>query len=225
MFAYVGSSHEDINQLYEELKKAAECDNTRSTGITKHSDGWGFVIFTGMKLLHYRTHIPIFKDKFKLPEINGKTYAIFHARGASPISPKGSPLFSHPFVATNNWQMVFLAHNGSMKKEVMQELQQNSIDSEFALNKIIENGNLNSAIKELKEKTETALNLLVLTFDKKEYNPKLEYFNYWKKENEDAFYQMYKKEFKHGKAVFSSTMNQKIKGKPCAFDEIINIEV
>lgn len=220
MFAYVGSSQEDLLRLFESLKKAAKEDKTwPGPGSKQHSDGWGCVIFHEGGLFHYRSKNPVFDDSsFSLPAIKGTAYAIFHARKASTGTPTGSSIFSHPFVAATNKATIFMSHNGGIKDN-----HPDRVDSELALERIAETGSLEAARDYLERITNSALNLFVLTIDRASKTAKLEYLNYWKPDRSDTYYQLYFKKLDGGKAVFSSTLSGDLGGEKCERGTVLKL--
>lgn len=217
MFAYVGSSHNDLERLYDALKESASHDQNMTfidEKGRKHSDGWGCVVLTGNKLYHYRTITPIYEDDFVVPNAEGKIYAVFHARRASAGSATGSSIFSHPLTAMTDKQIIFLAHNGSLKGPVPP----NSVDSELVLKKLAEKGSLTASMGELDGMMDTALNLFVLSIDRAARRARLECLNYWRRDPaRDLYYSLYTSEMHGGRAVYSSTLEGKrgLKGHPC----------
>lgn len=229
MFAYVGSSQDDLRRLYSALVEAASYDRNLSWLPDKedrrHSDGWGSVVLSNGRIQHYRTHVPIFEDKgYGLPEIQGKTYAIFHARKANKGRPVDSPVFSHPFVDESGSRTTFLAHNGALKGPIPKD----RVDSELALTEIVESDGVTEAFGSLKGRTKTALNLLVLTIDRPSRTPKLEYLNYWAdavSRERREYYRLYAKRMRGGTAVFSSSLDGGIKGgSPCRFGKVARLD-
>ncbi len=214
MFAYVGSSRKDMGRLYSALKEAARCDNTlKGMEGMSHDDGWGCVILNGGRLVHYRSIKPVYSDgAFAMPEIDGTTYAIFHARKASNSSPKGLAIFSHPFVAVTESAVLFMAHNGGLQSS---EIPVNTVDSELALKKIVEAGSLTGAKAALEQVTGSALNLLLLSVEREGDAARMEYLNHWNGEERSSYYRMYYADMEGGRAVFSSTMAERIEGKEC----------
>jgi glutamine amidotransferase len=220
MFAYIGDSQDDLERLYESLKKAAEYDATETNSKSKrHGDGWGCAILTEDGLTHYRTKTAIFEDDFNIPEIRGRTYAIFHARKASAKSPKGAPIFSHPFTADAEGKILFLAHNGKLKGP----FPGNTVDTEIALKIVAERGGLERALPELKAMTETALNLLLLEISRGEERAEIRYLNYWTPGCSAEHYRLYRRKMRGGSAVFSSTMDGDMKGTACAAGRAVRL--
>ncbi len=223
MFAYVGSSHAELNGLYIALKKAAMHDRTLTWIDDKqHRDGWGCVILNGSNLIYHRSMNPIFNDAFSIPRISGKTYAIFHARKARKGTKKiGLPVFSHPFMAETDSSTIFLAHNGSLTDPIPDT----KVDSEIALKMITERGSLKRALGTLKKRDERGLNLLVLTIHRTTREAKLEYLNYWNKKTvkmeKYQYYRLYKKRLKAGSAVFSSTLGDWLGGTKTEYGKVM----
>lgn len=203
MFGYTGAGREDLEMLFEALKVSAYNDDS-SDKIRQHPDGWGYVILSGNGLFHYRSRSPVYEDSFRVPDIVGKFLAIFHARKASKNSPVGSQVYSHPFSHYGGSRVVFLAHNGSLKGQYP-----GKVDSEVALEIVSSNdGDLAKAEYELKRRMKSAINMLVLSFEKeKPLEATLKYLNFWNRdEGEERFYQMYTAKMPNGNAVMSSTI-------------------
>jgi predicted glutamine amidotransferase len=221
MFAYSGDSRNDLEMLHAALKSSAEDDSTITwSDDRQHRDGWGCVIFTKNDLIYYRSETPIFDDEsFEIPEFSGAVHAIFHARKASPNTPVGASIFSHPFTASIESKLIFLAHNGGIRGPRMNNL----VDSELALKVIAEAGSLEKSLPELKSRTATALNLMLLSIDRASRKAELKCFNYWVKEGRDEYYRMYSRRMSGGSAVFSSTLKTSIGGTACKTGKIISM--
>lgn len=209
MFAYVGSSVDELLTLFDALKKSAENDTRK--GGTQHGDGWGYVIYDGDNLIHYRSRKAIFEDEFVPPRRLHKFQAIFHARQASKKETVSSR-FSHPFLESNEKGLLFLAHNGHVNEDKLKgwvfgnttTLELVTTDTELVAKALAKHGLSNETLKKLEEFTETALNLLILTINRGDGDARLYYYNYFKKDPE--FYTMYVSTKLKGKAVFSSTL-------------------
>jgi predicted glutamine amidotransferase len=170
MFGYAGKSEADVRELFSGLKRACANDPTLPgvfAGCSRHSDGWGYVIHADNGLFHYRTATSIYDDEAPLPRLKGEIRAIFHGRFASDPSLAGH-IFSHPFVAAGDREIFFLAHNGGVKPD---HLLARTVDTEWALEQIIQSGGLETALPKLKQHTASALNLLVLSIDRKSGAP------------------------------------------------------
>jgi predicted glutamine amidotransferase len=218
MFGYAGRSEADVGELHAALKCACENDPTLpgiAAGCSRHGHGWGYVIHAGNGLFHYRTAKSIYKDAAILPKLEGEIRAIFHGRFASDQSLVAD-IFSHPFVAATEREIIFLAHNGGVTPESLPE---RKVDSEWALDQIVQAGSLDQALPKLKKHTKTALNLLVLSIDRRSGTPAtLRGLNFYLKDQEQpnkAYYQMYLGTMPGGRAFVSSTFNYdgaKVKG-------------
>ncbi len=211
MFAYVGDSNKELMQLYSALKKSAEHDpiaERLGVGFKRHGDGWGYVIAgDDGSLYHYRTSRAIYEDLHEVPKITGNFSAIFHVRKASDNTTI-RPSFSHPLLEDNEGELIFFAHNGSIKKKPLaKELGFNgvTIDSELAAKLFARDGI--KCIRLLEKNTESALNLLIMRIDRKTGKVKINYKNYYVKKDRSEFYDLYFKGLGHGRAVYSSTMN------------------
>jgi predicted glutamine amidotransferase len=208
MFGYAGRSEADVRELLGGLKRACAFDPTLS-GIaphcSSHSHGWGYVIHAANGLFHYRSATSIYQDDALLPKLAGEIRAIFHGRFASDPTLAG-PIFSHPFVASSDREVVFLAHNGGVRAD---PLAPRKVDTEWALEQIVQAGGLEQALPKLKEHTGSALNLLVLSIDRKSGTPAtlraLNYFTSQERAKAD-YYQMYLGAMPGGRAFVSSTI-------------------
>ena len=211
MLAYKGEDKEELKGFLECLVKAAEKDPI--TGDV-HGDGWGIVAYTTSgTLIHYRSSLPIFKDKkvFDLISfLEGKMWVIVHARLASQKELVDAR-FSHPYLETTPNELIYIAHNGSVDKELLgKEMGLDPklmVDSEL-IGKFIAREGI-SRLDRLKEYTKSALNLFILRIPRdKSSPPSLYYFNYYnedyvkKKGIPSEYYKFYKK----GNAVFSSSL-------------------
>ena len=211
MFGYAGSSRKELDALYSALKKASSCDECIKEMIPGHDGwhrhGWGYVIRTADQLFHYRSIRAVDKDNHRLPEFKGEIQAIFHAR-LSTGGVLGDPAFSHPYVASTNQSIFYLAHNGGLKNAAV--MVPNKIDSEWALDQIVREGDLGTALPRLKENTQSALNLLLLTINREARQAAITYLNWYAgygDEKRDGYYRMYKATMTGGgQAVFSSTL-------------------
>ncbi|MCI2414721.1 MAG: class II glutamine amidotransferase [Candidatus Aramenus sp.] len=207
MFAYVGESVEDMKLLYSLLVESARKDViAERLGLNPvHGDGWGLAIYDGERLLHYRSSKPIFEEELPDIEVKGKFYAIFHARQATNKATV-SARFSHPFLETNETQLVFLAHNGWVDEERLKEKlnfrPSITTDSELALKYYTKIGD----VKFLEEVTKSALNLLILKVSRESGEAELLYENYYVRKDRPEYYDMYLWEGKGGIAVMSSTL-------------------
>jgi predicted glutamine amidotransferase len=232
MFGYAGRSEADVRELLSGLKRACAHDPTLpgiAPGCLRHSHGWGYAIHAANGLFHYRTATSIYEDDAPLPRLAGEIRAIFHGRFASDPGLAG-PIFSHPFVASSDREIVFLAHNGSVKAD---HLPARKVDTEWALEQIIQAGGIEQALPKLKEHTESALNLLVLSIDRSSGAPAtlraLNYFTSRERAKVD-YYQMYLGAMPGGRAFVSSTIKNdsaKIDGLtitgPAAFGELVTL--
>jgi predicted glutamine amidotransferase len=232
MFGYAGKSEADVRELFSGLKRACANDPTLPgvfAGCSRHSDGWGYVIHADNGLFHYRTATSIYDDEAPLPRLKGEIRAIFHGRFASDPSLAGH-IFSHPFVAAGDREIFFLAHNGGVKPD---HLLARTVDTEWALEQIIQSGGLETALPKLKQHTASALNLLVLSIDRKSGAPAtLRGLNYFESKEQPKidYYQMYLGAMPGGRAFVSSTLKNdsaKISGLanagPAKFGELFTL--
>ena len=233
MFGYAGKSQKDLHELYSGFRNACANDPTLhavAPGCSRHCHGWGYVIYARNGLFHYRTSRPVYEDKAVLPELQGEIRAIFHGRYASNEKLTGH-IFSHPFVAATNDEIVFLAHNGGVSPE--NELER-SVDSEWVLGEIVRGGGADKVLTKLKERTKSALNLLILKVGRAVGTPvSLQYLNFFKSREPDkgAYYRMYVGSMPEGRALVSSTLtmnDSKVRGLsdivPAEFDRLTMLE-
>lgn len=209
---YVGNSREDLEKLVDGLRWAAKNDTT-SGKLVVHGDGWGYAIHSDLGRFSYKTPSAIFEDKIALHKTRGKTYAIFHARKASP-GYKAEKKSSHPFFGETKDSFVYFAHNGSLDEEALRRLtgfNGHAIDSELAFTYMLQT-DVSSAAAELEKyvKPNSALNLLVLEI-KKDGGAEVHVKNYYRRDGTKRdltrYYEVYKRDMNGGKAVFSSTFN------------------
>lgn len=207
MFGYCGELEADVHALFAGLKRACANDPMLpavAEGCSRHCDGWGYVIHADNGLFHYRTSRPVYEDDAVLPKLQGGIRAIFHGRFASDPDLSGH-IFSHPFMAANRGEVMFLAHNGGVDPD---PLPARTVDSEWVLEEIIRHGDIAAALPKLKQHTRTALNLLLLTIGRgKETPASLQYFHYFKPTEPDkaAYYQLFLGSMPGGRALVSST--------------------
>ncbi|HEV2319604.1 MAG TPA: hypothetical protein VGV18_07630, partial [Verrucomicrobiae bacterium] len=186
------------------------CDNDQTLqavapGCSRHCHGWGYVIHAANGLFHYRSAHPVYDDRVVLPRLDGQIHAIFHGRYASNEKLTGH-IFSHPFVAATNSELIYLAHNGGVSPE--NELER-SVDSEWVLDEIARNGGTDMVLPKLKERTKSALNLLILKVGRAAGTPvSLQYLNFFKPREPGKvdYYRMYLGSMPGGCAVVSSTL-------------------
>jgi len=208
MFGYAGNSESDVRELHAGLKRACENDPTLTgiaAGCSRHCHGWGYVIHAANGLFHYRTAKSIYQDDAPLPKLQGDIRAIFHGRFASDEALVAD-VFSHPFVASTEKEILFLAHNGGVEPD---HLPARKVDSEWVLDQIVQDGGMDQALPKLKKHTKSALNLLVLSIARSSGTPStLRGLNYYLKSQEEpkkAYYHMYLGTMPGGRALVSST--------------------
>jgi predicted glutamine amidotransferase len=234
MFGYCGRLESDVHELYSGLKRACAEDPTLSAvapGCSAHCHGWGYVIHAENGLFHYRTATSIYSDDIVLPKLKGQIRAIFHGRYAGKPELAGH-IFSHPFVAADDSKVTFFAHNGGVEVDGLPE---RKVDSEWAMEQLLAPGDFEKALPTLKEHTRSALNLLVLTIDRKKDAPAvLEYFHYFKPKEPGKvkYYEMFEGKMPGGRALVSSTMKlpeAKVASlkeiRPAVFGERTNLEL
>lgn len=207
MFGYCGKLEADVHALHAGLRRACANDPTLTAvaeGCSRHGHGWGYVIHADNGLFHYRTARSIYEDPAVLPKLEGEIRAIFHGRFASDPELSG-PIFSHPFMAANDAEVVFLAHNGGVEPD---RLPGRTVDSEWVLEEITRPGGMAGALPKLKEHTKSALNLLLLSLGRGKGTPaSLQYFHFFKPKAPDkaAYYQLFVGAMPGGRALVSST--------------------
>jgi hypothetical protein len=234
MFGYSGTRESDVRDLYAALKCACADDPTLSAvapGCSAHCHGWGCVIQADNGLFHYRTARSIYQDETALPKMEGHIRAIFHGRYASKPELAGH-IFSHPFVATDDSQTTYFAHNGGIE---VPGLPERKVDSEWALEQVVAMGGIEPALPMLKNQTKSALNLLVLTIARQKETPAwVNYFHYFKP-TEPAkvkYYTMFEGAMPGGRALVSSTLTlpgAKLTNlaniQPAVFDKLTSLDV
>ena len=207
MFGYVGHSNEELDKLYSALIEASRNDKIgKKYWYPSHEDGFGIIIYTEDNLFHFRSTKPIYKEKLNLPEFNGKIYAIFHALNAYD-KDLISPIFEHPFMVSNGNQVMYMAHNGVVDKQlIMENLRINGIynDTEAALEYLNQHGL--ESISDLENYTKSSLNIIVLNLDKKRKNSTIYFKNFYHDKSKSDYLDMYTVVLPHGKAVISSTL-------------------
>jgi predicted glutamine amidotransferase len=233
MFGYCGTLESDVRELYSALGRACANDPSLAAvapGCSAHCHGWGYVIHADNGLFHYRTSRSIYEDDITLPRMEGQIRAIFHGRYASKPELAGH-IFAHPFVATDDHKVTFFAHNGGIGVEGLPE---RKVDSEWALEQVVAMGGLEAALPKLKDHTRSALNLLVLTIDRKKNTPaSLEYFHYFKPKEPGKieYYRMFEGAMAGGRALISSTLalpEAQLRNltsiQPAVFDKLMKLE-
>ncbi len=222
-----------MRALHAGLKRACAHDPTLDgvvAGCSRHSHGWGCVIHVANSLFHYRASTSIYEDDTPLPPMEGEIRAIFHGRFASNAELTGH-IFSHPFMAATDNEVLFLAHNGGVEPDSLPE---RKVDTEWVLEKIIQTGGLAGALPKLQEHTRSALNLLLLRVDRRKGTPAmLQYVNYFKSREpaSENYYRMYLGAMPGGRALVSSTFNldsARVSGLaitgPAPFGELATLE-
>jgi hypothetical protein len=232
MLAFVGDGSTDLTGLFAAFRQGSQRDPYVKAALgnyTCHPHGWGYALYDGINLHHFRSSAPVWRERVVLPRMKGKyTCAIFHSRLASDET-LNAPICSHPFVAATNSEVLFLAHNGGVKVE--DHCAGRIVDSEFALSLIAEAGGIQNALQHLKKLTRTALNLLLLRIPRDGGGaPSIECVNYYKSKQPEriAYYMMHTADFAGGKVVMSSTFKDlNIQGlqniQPAAFDQLFSL--
>ncbi len=120
-FGYIGEGRH-VKELIYALVSSAGFDPLMRSRFKRHGDGWGYVLYTGERLSFGKCELPIYRDVPRALEIIPKMTAlrmmlVMHARAAG----KGQPLglgAAHPFMGeVGEGGLLFLAHNGSVKKD------------------------------------------------------------------------------------------------------------
>lgn len=212
IFAYSGSSMDELNRLYGALKKSAQRDvlaEKAGMSFNRHPDGWGYVVITDKNRIYsYKNGNPIFEDDYTLPKIKGHLYAIFHARHAIEKYLVAAP-FNSPYVETTPRQVMYLVHNGRVNKDKMgKDLNYDgylNVDCELISKHVVKFG-MEKSLKILEGYTESALNLIMMTYDRKRRDIDMYYKNYYVDKGKADYYDMYLSKMPHGKALVSSTL-------------------
>jgi hypothetical protein len=209
MIGFVGDGSADLRGLFAAFRQGSEQDPYVKTALGNyscHPHGWGYVLYDGVDLHHFRSSAPVWQEKVELPQMKGKTvYAIFHSRLASDES-LNTPICSHPFVTATNKEVLFLAHNGGVKVE--DDSAGRIVDSEWALSVIAKADCREKALERLKRLTHSALNLLLLTIPREgNQPPSIHCLNSFKSDKPERipYYRMYTADFTGGKVFLSST--------------------
>ena len=210
LIGYRGRSEADLKHLYAAFQTGSGCDPylaPAGMSQTCHPHGYGYVIFDTEKgLHHFRSERPAYEEPAPLPPVKGLVYAVFHSRLASDPNLSGH-IFSHPFMAATQKGALFLAHNGGVEPD---QLPGRMVDSEWALQRIVDAGSIEGALPLLKSRTkkDSALNLMLLAIPRAGgTQPSLYYLNYYQTDNpgKQDYYRMFWGDMPGGKVVFSST--------------------
>ena len=202
MFGYIGYSSDELNLLYTALVESSRND------VIGKKYGYGMVVYTNNNLLHFRSSRPIYEEAFKLPELKGKIFGVFHTMNAHDKSLI-SPIFEHPFTASNGNEVFYMAHNGVVNKQsIMEYLGINGTynDTEAALQYIAEKGL--SSVDDLEKYTESSLNLIILHLDKDKEKPEIYFKNFYRDKSKGDYLDMYRVNMPHGMAIVSSTLTR-----------------
>ncbi len=214
MFGYVGDSRKDLERLVEALRMSSKRDTVAESleMDSVHADGWGFALYSERGLSVHKSKRPVFEDDGAIPKTSGRIYAVFHARMATDKSLVESR-FSHPYSGDDESSFVFLAHNGSLKKERLAEklgFSGRATDSELAMKYLLRNGLGRSGELESYTTPNSALNLLVLSVGRSG-GAKVYVKHYYRKvegrKDKSRYYAIYHERLSGGKAAFSSTFN------------------
>ncbi|MGC8992511.1 MAG: class II glutamine amidotransferase [Thermoplasmata archaeon] len=213
MILFKGNDDFVLN-LIEALKRASKSDIFNN--FKSHKDGWGIVFSYENYEIFYKSKNPIYEEDFKNYLKNEYSYGILHARLASPQEPKLTPLNSHPFLIHGENEIIYMAHNGSIKKDFIGKKFnidfENRTDSEvfsMMLEKL--DGNYHERIKNgidfiISNSLSNMLNLfcLIRTYENKRV---ICYFsNYYDDIEKTNYYPIYKYEINNNLAIMSSTV-------------------
>ena len=212
MIAFVGSGPASLEKVFKAFREGSRCDPYVQAAFgaefTCHPHGWGSAVYDGAALHHFRSALPVWKDEFRLPAVNGKPVcALFHSRLASNPA-LNAPICSHPFIASTDKEVLLLAHNGGV--EMDESASSLLVDSEWALGVVVQAGSLEKALPQLKERTRqnSALNLMVLAIPRDQTaSPAVLCLNFYKTQDpaRAAYYKMYTADLDGGKLFLSST--------------------
>jgi predicted glutamine amidotransferase len=232
MIAFVGDGSANLGALFAAFRQGSQHDPYVQAALGKytcHPHGWGYALYDGTDLQHYRSSAPVWQQTVELPRRPGRPlYAIFHARLASDESLT-APICSHPFITATSQDVLLLAHNGSVQVE--DPSAGRIVDSEWALSVIANTGRIEDALQRLKTLTPSALNLLLLRIPRADGPaPSLHCLNYFKSNQPErtTYYRMYTADFVGGKVVMSSTFKDlPIQGltniQPAPFDQLFRL--
>jgi hypothetical protein len=212
MIAFVGEGSMDLEGIFGAFREGSKCDPYVTAALGRdydcHPDGWGYALYDGSSLRHFRSSLPVWQEKVSLPKVTGKNiYGIFHSRLASDPS-LNSPICSHPFIIATNKEVLLLAHNGSV--QVDDASAKGIVDTEWAFSEIVKAGGLKRVLPRLKEQTKptSALNLVLLSIPRDQKAPSvMQCLNYYRASQPGRieYYKMYTADFTGGKIFFSST--------------------
>jgi predicted glutamine amidotransferase len=232
MLAFVGDASSDLAGLFAAFRQGSEHDPYVKLALgnyTCHPHGWGYALYDGTNLHHFRSSAAVWEDKVELPRMKGKrVYAIFHSRLASDET-LNTPICSHPFITSTNEEVLLLAHNGGVKVE--DDSTGRVVDSEWALSQIAKAGCIDEALQRLRGLTKSALNLVLLRIPREGNQlPSIHCLNYYKSQQPEkiAYYRMYTADFAGGKIFLSSTFKDlNIQGlqnvQPAPFDQLFSL--
>lgn len=214
MIAFVGKDDSALESLYSVFRHGSQCDPLATAAFpskpTCHPNGWGYALYDGVNLHHYRSSRPVWEEAVSLPRLKGRgVFAVLHSRLASDPT-LDAPGCSHPFVASTPNGILLLAHNGGVQTDPSSP--KDMVDSEWALGVIAAQG-IESALPLLKHRTKpnSALNLIVLSIPRDPAKPPelhcLNFFNATAQNRVD-YYRMYRAELGSGQVFFSSTFKE-----------------
>ncbi len=194
--------------LFEAFATGSKCDPTlpdrmtSSTGQKCHGQGWGYAIYDGRSLHHFRSSLPVWEKTASLPPMSGtQGHMVLHSRLASNPA-LNLPIHSHPYIAATDKEILFLAHNGGVKEDATKP---NVVDSEWVLGELARRG-IEEALPELKKRTKesSALNLVILKIPRDNaQKPEILCLNSFK--GEESYYGMFTATLGNGRVFMSST--------------------
>ncbi len=222
MLAYVGRSNDEIAELHKALKATvrAEVDGRGRKYEGRCVDGWGYVLVADSGIAYYKTAKPIIDDDHEIPRMDGKIYAMIHARKASDATLVESR-FSHPFIGNVDDATLFLCHNGLIRTD---QKNLRMTDTEYGLT-IIEKAGVEKGVEMLKDITGTGLNLFILQMNKITGKVSLKYLNYYIDRGKNEYFDLFFSTLEDGKAIVSSSLQDHgIKGTLVEYGKLLDIE-
>ncbi len=232
MLAFVGNGSTDLTALFSGFRQGSRHDPYVQPALgnyTCHPHGWGYALYDGTNLHHFRSSAPVWEEKVKLPRTKGKNLcAMFHSRLASDEA-LNTPICSHPFITSTNEEVLVLAHNGGVRVE--DDSAAKVVDSEWALSVIAKSRCIDEALQRLRGLTKTALNLILLRIPRDgNQPPTIHCLNFYKSKQPEkiAYYRMYTADFAGGKVFLSSTFKdlgiEGLQGvEPAPFDQLFSL--
>lgn len=215
IIAYAGVKPATLEPIFELFRQGSQCDPRAREALgdkyTCHPDGWGLALYDGEQLHHFRSKNPVWEDAFTLPKLAGdRVWAIFHSRLAT--RPElNSPVCSHPFINSNDREILLLAHNGAVDIDTAPGKGPGQVvDSEWALARITADGGLPESLDYLKGRVcrKSALNLALMTIPRdKALLPALHCLNFYRTEAPERgpYYRMSTGDYLGGRVFLHDT--------------------